>query len=64
MNVSIASEAKQRVMAGTIIGGDPVAEKGAFTFTKDKVEEVREVPFVYFPNLIARIADAILQHEK
>lgn len=41
------------------------AERGAFTFPAEKGgEEIREVPFVYIPNLIAKIADAVTQHER
>ena len=61
MNISIASEAKQRKLADTILGDDLVAERGA---TVDKVEEIREVPFVYFPNFIAKVANVIQQHER
>lgn len=64
LNVSIASEVKQRKMAAEVIGQDPEAEMGAFTVTVDKGEEIREVPFVYFPNLIAKISDTIQQHER
>ena len=64
MNISIASEAKQRQMASAIIGSEIVAERGAFTVTVDKVEEIREVPFVYFHNFIARVSDVIQQHER
>lgn len=52
-------------MAKDILGTDPVAEKGAFTFLVDKKrEEVREVPFVYYPNFIAKVADLVNQHER
>lgn len=65
LNVHIASEAKQRRLAQNIIGTDPVAERAAFTFKVDKhKEEIREVPFVYYPNLIAKVADVIHQHER
>lgn len=53
LNVSIASEGKQRKLAKDLLGVAPKAEKGAFTFVVDKKEEVREVPFVYYPNFIA-----------
>lgn len=51
-------------MADTIRGDDLRAEKAAFTFSVDKGEELREVPFVYFPNFIARVADIIHQHKR
>ena len=40
------------------------AEKGAFTFTVDNQQEIREVPFVYCPNLIAKVADTVTHHER
>ena len=55
---------RQRKLAKTITGDDLVAKKGAFTISTDKVEEVREVPFVYHPNLIAKVADIVNQHER
>ena len=62
--MSIASENRQRKLAKTITGDDLVAEKGAFTVSTDKGEEVREVPFVYHPNLIVKVADIVNQHER
>ena len=41
-----------------------MAERGAFTFSSERGrEEIREVPFVYRPNLIAAIADLVERHE-
>lgn len=52
-------------MAQEVLGHNVVAEMGAFTFPMDKGgEEIREVPFVYVPNLIAKIADVVTQHER
>lgn len=64
--MSIASEGKQRKLAKDILGDNLVlvAEKGAFTFTVDKKEEIREVPFVYLPNFIAAVADIVAQHDR
>ena len=59
--MSIASEHSQRKLAHTIV---VVAEKGAFSVSTDHGEEIREVPFVYYPNLIAKIADLVGQHER
>ena len=64
LNVTFASEKKQRVLADSIIGDNITAEKGAFTFTVDKQQEIREVPFVYCPNLIAKVADTVTHHER
>ena len=38
--MSIASETRQRAMADEIVEENLVAEKGAFTFTLDKVKEI------------------------
>ena len=59
LNVSMASEGKQRVMAMEIVGDNLAAERGAFTFSQGKGggEVVKEAPFVYCPNLIARVAE-------
>ena len=66
LNVSIASEGKQRELVKDILGDSLqlVAEKGAFTFTVDKKEVIREVPFVYLPNFIAAVADIVAQHDR
>ncbi len=49
----MASEGQQRKMARDITGDDLVAEKGAFTFALNGGrDEIREVPFVYKPNLL------------
>lgn len=63
-NVAIASEGRQRIMANSIIGDDLLAEMGAFTFTVDKGEEFQKVPFVYYPNFIAKVADLVDKHER
>ena len=64
LNVSLASEAKQRVLAKKIVGDNITAGKGAFTFSMDKGgEEIKEVPFVYRPNLIATVSDYVEKHK-
>ena len=47
------------------MGDNRAAEKGAFTFTQGKGggEVVREAPFVYSPNVIAKVADCV-EHNK
>lgn len=61
----VASEGKQRKLAKEIVDQTLVAERGAFTFSGDKgAAEVREVPFVYRPNLIAAIADLVNRHHR
>ena len=57
MNISIASERKQRPLAKSIVGENLVAEMGAFTKRLDEGgEEICEVPFVYIPNLIIKVS--------
>ena len=42
------------------VGENLVAERGAFTFSRDKGgEEIRGVPFVYTPNFIAKVVEII-----
>ena len=42
-----------------------MAEKGAFTFPlTGGGEEIREVPFAYVPNLIAKASDMVMAHER
>ena len=65
MNIAVASECKQRSLVKDIVGDNIVAEVGAFTFSpKDGGEEIREVPFVYVPNLVRKVADVIEEHSK
>ena len=64
MNVHIASEGKLRKLAKEVVGENIVAENGAFTFATEHGEEIRQVPFVYVPNFIAKVADVVSQHEK
>ena len=52
------------MLAKDIVGENLIAEKGAFTFSVGKVEEIREVPFVYCPNIIAKVADTVHHHER
>ena len=65
MDVHIASENKMRKLGKEIVGENMIHENGAFTFPMDKGgEEIREVPFVYVPNLIAKVADVVHQNER
>ena len=64
LNVSFASEKKQRALASDLVGDNITAEKGAFSFCGHKGEEIREAPFVYCPDLIARVADTVHNHER
>ena len=54
-------------MANEIVGENLAAERGAFTFPQGKAsgggEVVKEAPFVYCPNLIAKVADCV-EHNK
>ena len=58
-HVSLASEQKQRAIAKDTVGEAFSAEMVPFTFPTEGREEIREAPFVYVPNLIARVADAL-----
>ena len=63
--MSIASERQQRKLARGIVGDNLKAERAPFIFSTERnKEEVREVPFVYRPNLIAAIADLVEKHER
>ena len=65
LNVAVASERQQRKLAKEIVDQTIVAECGAFTFSLERGRtEIREVPFVYRPNLIAAIADLVDQHHR
>ena len=62
--MAVTSEAKQRIIAKDIVGDNLVAEKGAFTCkAKEGGEEIKEVPFVYVPNLVRKAADLIETHQ-
>ena len=65
LNITLASESKQRALAKTIAGTNLKAELGAFSFSGDGGGEViREAPFVYVPNLIAKVANMIASYER
>ena len=65
MNINMASERKMRKLAREIVGDNLVSENGAFTFPIDNGgEEIKEVPFTYVPNFIAKLADVVAQHER
>ena len=51
-------------MANEIVGDNIEAEKGAFTFSHGKGEEIRDAPFVYCPNLISKVSDMVYHHER
>ena len=51
-------------MAKAIVGDNIVAERGAFTFPHSGGEVVEEVPFVYCPNLIAKVTDIVQHHRQ
>ena len=64
--VRMAGERKQREIAQEIVGDNVVAEKGAFSFPAEKGggEIIKEVPFVFVPNLIRKVADVVAEHER
>ena len=63
LNITLASENKQHVLAKTITGDNIVAELGAFSFHLPG-GEIRQVPFVNVRNLIAKVADMISSYER
>lgn len=59
----MGSEVKQRALMKNIVGDNITAELGAFTVKRDGGgEEIKEVPFVYVPNLIRKATDLIEEH--
>lgn len=65
LHISIGSEVKRCALAKEIIGDNMVAEMGAFAFKRDgDGEEIKEVPFVYVPNLVKKVADKIEEHRR
>ena len=63
--ISLASERKQRHLAQEIIGDNLHAENAPFSFSKDGGgEEIREVPFVFVPNLVRKVADVVAHNER
>ena len=47
-----------------IVGDNFKAESGPFTFHHNGADEIREVPFVFVPNLIAKVAEMITSYER
>ena len=65
LNITLASENKQHVLAKTITGDNITAEMGAFSLhLTGGGEEIRQFPFVYVRNLIATVADMISSYER
>ena len=63
--VHLASEKRQRSLSKDIRGDNLEAEKGAFLFSReDGGEEIREVPFVYVPNIVRKVADLLTHNER
>ena len=63
LNISLASEHKQRLLARTLCDENVQAEMSPFTSSLDgDGQQIREVPFVYVPNIIRKIADIIEHH--
>lgn len=64
-HISLASERKQRALAKESIGDNITAELVPFSFPAEgRRVEIKEAPFVYVPNLIARVSDSLNQHLK
>ena len=65
LNITLASEGKQRALAATVTGDNLRAELGAFSISHaGGSDEIREVPFAYVPNLIAKVADMVSTYER
>ncbi len=64
LHITLASEGKQRTLASGIVGDNFRAEMGPFTIHHKDGDEIHEVPFVYVPNLIAKVADMIASYER
>ena len=65
LNISLASEHKQRLLACSLCDENVQAEMGPFTSSLDGGgQQIQEVPFVYVPNIIRKIADIIEHHEQ
>lgn len=66
-NISLASERKQRNLAHETTGDNNLtAEMHPFAFSSSGKgpDEFRETPFVYVPNLVAKVADTLSQHQR
>jgi hypothetical protein len=63
-HVSLASEQKQRSLAKATRGDNLSAEMVPFSFPSSGGTEIRDAPFVFVPNLIARVADSVTSHLK
>ncbi len=62
--VSLASERRQRVLAKEAVGDNLTSEMVPFEFSTEGSRALvfREAPFVFVPNLIAKVADRLTQH--
>ena len=61
--MSLASERQQRSLVKDAVGDNLTAEMAPFSSTAEGGgEEIREAPFVYVPNLIARVVDTLNHH--
>ena len=59
----MASERRQRALAREVTGENLSAEMVPFTFPGERGQaEIKESPFVFVSNLIARVADNITAH--
>ena len=63
--VHLASEKHRRSLSKEIRGDNLEAERGAFLFSReDGGEEIRDVPFVYVPNIVRKVADLLTHNER
>ena len=65
LHISVGSELKQRKLSTELLGDNVRAELGAFTVKADGGGEcIKQVPFVYVPNIIRKAPDVIEAHRR
>ena len=64
-SVSLASERKQRVLASAEVGENLAHEMVPFAVSKEgNTIQIKEVPFVYVPNVIAKVSDRLMSQQR
>ena len=64
-NVSLASERRQRALASAEVGENLAHEMVPFSFSKEGGGVwIKDVPFVYVPNLIAKVNDRLMSQQR
>lgn len=63
--IHLSSEKRQRSLASNIVGEAIQGENGAFICSKEGGgNEIKEVPFVYVPNLVQKVADLLAHNQR